>query len=116
MIKQGSYELQAIRKNSKIEWWIQALIMWKKPKIRGMKENMKRFKSSHPILTFKPFNRGIIQLQQEFKEAVADPSEYLLNEGIKQMAKQHLSLRLDGRDLPISKKMCKVKIPISFSF
>jgi hypothetical protein len=84
--------------------------MWKKPKIRGMKESMKLFKSLHPISTFNPFNGGIIELQQEFKEALDYPMDCLLKEGIKQMERQHLGLRLESPVIPFSKKMSKVKI------
>jgi hypothetical protein len=42
--------------------------------------------------------------------------EYLLKEGIKQMARQHLGLRLETLDVPVSKKLFKVKIPIPFPF
>jgi hypothetical protein len=63
MIKLGSYELHPIEMNSKFERWLQTLITWKKQTIRGVKENMKLFKSLHLISTFKSFNGGIIELQ-----------------------------------------------------
>jgi hypothetical protein len=40
--------------------------------------------------------------------------KYLLDEGIKQMTRQHLGFRLEGSEQVIKKKITKVKVPLPF--
>jgi hypothetical protein len=70
---------------SKVTSWLKSFLMWKK--IRGSKERMKIFETSPPISFFKPFNTGILALQEEFSIAKEDPMKYLLDEDIKQMTR-----------------------------
>jgi hypothetical protein len=82
LIKKQISELQSIILNPKLQWWMYALIMWKKT--RDSKESMKIFKSSNPISIFKTFNHGIIYLQEEFQEALKNSLKWLLDDEIKQ--------------------------------
>jgi hypothetical protein len=68
---------------SKVTGWIKSYLMWKK--IRGSKDKMRIFDTSPPISFFKPFNTGVIALQEEFTEAKEDPMKYLLDEGINKL-------------------------------
>jgi hypothetical protein len=97
---------------SKVTGWIKSFLMWEK--IRGSNDRMKIFDSSPPISFFKPFNTGIIALQEEFSEAKETPMKYLHDEGIKQMTRQHLGYRIEGSDQAVKKKITKIKVPLPF--
>jgi hypothetical protein len=90
--------------------------MWKNFRTRGSKEHLNLFDASPPISFYKPFNTGVIALQEEFMEARENPMKCLLEERIKQMRRQHLGVRPEGRDLEVKKKITKVKIAIPFFF
>jgi hypothetical protein len=54
-------------------------------------------------------------LQEEFTEARENSLKYLMKEGITQMTRQHLGVRLDSQEVK-AKKKSKIKISIPFAF
>jgi hypothetical protein len=97
---------------SKVTCWIKSYLMWKK--IRGSNDRMRIFDTSPPISFLKQFNTAVIALQEEFTEAKEDPMKYLLDEGIKQMTRQHLGFRLEGGNQSVKKKISKIKVSLPF--
>jgi hypothetical protein len=80
-------------------WIISLIIIWKKMKKRGTTEGLKLFRSTFTVSTVKPFNQGILKLQEDSEEATKPPLDYVLREGIKQLSWQHLGLKLNESDV-----------------
>jgi hypothetical protein len=104
-------------------WILSLIIMWKKMKKRGADEGLKLFRPSFTISTIKPFNQGILKLQEEFEEALRNPTEYVLREGIEHMLWQHLGLKLNEKEVDKfvenqwdDRKLSKVRIPLPFHY
>jgi hypothetical protein len=75
------------------------IIMWKRNRKRVSNEGLKLIRPSYTISKVKPFNKGILKLQEDFNEALKDPQAYVLREKIKQLSWQLLGMKLEEDEI-----------------